>query len=147
MDLIRVKEKAGELLNKIAGTLRALTERFPLLFDLGHFLAEKRRIVVFVSAGALALFLILIIAVVAAHSGGSEKSAPPINSTAGPAIPAGEFFMPGEPDFVPKFIPGREPRSFWSVEEIRPYWKIPDKSDRWREEIKSTVDKLMEAVP
>jgi len=153
MDFAGLKEKAGELLNKIAGAFplalekgRAfLAEKIALLLE--RFPAERKRIILFVSAGAAVFFLILIIALAATHSGGPKKNEPPMNMIAEPAIPPEELFMPGEPDFVPKFIPGREPRSSWSVEDVRPYWKIPDKSDRWREEIKSAVDKLLEAVP
>jgi len=58
-----------------------------------------------------------------------------------------ELFIPAEPDFVPEFIFEREKRRFWSLEDIRPYWKAPDSNDRWTEEIKSAVDKLMEGIP
>jgi len=97
--------------------------------------------------GALAvLFLILIIA--AGISSSRKKRMDSPDFVAGSlTIPPEELFIPAEPDFVPDFVFEREKRRFWSLEDIRPYWRIPDSSDRWREEIKSAVDKLMEGIP
>jgi len=100
-----------------------------------------------IGLGALAvLFLILIIAAGISNSRKRRKASPDI--VAGDlTIASEELFIPAEPDFVPEFIFDREKRRLWSLEDIRPYWKIPDSSDRWREEIKSSVDKLMEGIP
>ena len=67
--------------------------------------------------------------------------------SSGPYIPPEELFIPTEPDFLPEFLLEREPRSSWSLDEIRPYWKNPGTPEFWQEEIKSAVDKLMEGVP
>jgi len=57
------------------------------------------------------------------------------------------LFYPLEPDFLPGFLPEREMRRFWTLDDIRPYWKAPGNSPWWMEEITSTVDSLMEGVP
>ena len=140
----RGKEKAAELLNKyevVFKTFRTALGKIRIFLTAG-----KGRFMLFGFAGVIVLVLILIITATAAHSGKPEKSAP-VSITAGPAIPTEDLFVPGEPDFLPRFIPEREPRSSWSVEDISPYWRNPEKSDIWREEIKTAVDKLMEAVP
>jgi len=139
MDLTRVKEKAAEILfpgkyfNRIKGTLKKLpnTKKKPLLFTFG---------------GVFVLFLIILIIALAAHSPKPKKSSP-VDMAVVPVIPMEDLFIPAEPDFLPKFLPEREPKTSWSVEDIRPYWKNPGNPELWQAEIKSAVDKLMEAVP
>ena len=115
-------------------------------FGPGSVQAGKRRVMIFGLGGFAALFLILIIAILALNLGKSKQS-PVQNLAAGPAIPPDDLFIPAEPDFIPQFLPEREPRRFWSLDDIRPYWKNPGEPELWREEIKSAVDKLMEGVP
>ena len=177
MDLTKGKEKAGEFLNKSGEKLKALPEavgklcatlrrssagRTPPDGVSGErgFTPAKRRIILFVLGGVLALLFILLIATLAVNSRRPKGNAV-ANMTAGPVIPSDELFIPSEPDFLPKFLPEREPRRSWSLEDIRPYWKNPGNpetsagvlqdpgspSDPWRREIKTAVDKLMEAVP
>jgi hypothetical protein len=157
MDLTRVKETAKELLNKFAGALKELPAHRRKVFAyltgkinffeekyLGRFPKEKRRFILLSFAG---LFVILIaLALLMVNSGKpKEGSSPPMS--AGFAIPDDELFIPGEPDFVPDFLPERESRLSWSLEEIRPYWRSPENAGLWRGEVKSAVDNLMEGVP
>ena len=108
--------------------------------------AEKRRPMLFALGGFAVLFLILIIAILAANLGGPKKSAP-VDLSAGPVIPPEDLFIPEEPDFLPDFLLEREPRRSWTVDDIRPYWRNPGNEGLWRGEVKSAVDKLMEGVP
>jgi hypothetical protein len=96
-----------------------------------------------------ALVALLLILGIAGLSGGAKKTqrAAPDAASASLTIPVEELFIPAEPDFLPAFVFDREKRRFWSLEDIRPYWKTPDSGDIWREEIKSAVDKLMEGIP
>jgi len=112
----------------------------------GRFPEDKRRAMLFSAGGLTALLLILAVTILAGSLGRPEKSVTP-DISKGPEIPSGELFFPGEPDFVPEYLLEREPRRSWSLEDIRPYWKAPADSGVWRDEIKSGVDKLMEAVP
>ena len=158
MNLTEGKEKARELLNKCIELLNTFIEAFKLLPGkivfiadrfLGHFPAEKRRIILFAFGGSVALLLILVISTVVIHSGRPKKSAA-VEVSAGPLlnIPPEDLFIPAEPDFLPGFLLEREPRHSWSIEDIHPYWKKPEGNpDLWREKIKSAVDKLMEDVP
>jgi hypothetical protein len=135
----------------ISGIPERIKEAFPVMVtrikDVINNIGPNKRKPLFIGFGALALlFLILIIAAGISSSGKRRRASP--DAVAGNlSIPTEELFIPAEPDFVPEFIFEREKRRFWSLEDIRPYWRIPDTSDRWREEIKSAVDKLMEGIP
>ena len=116
------------------------------LSDPNHLPPEKRKLLFIVLGGIAVVFLILIIVLVAVSPGKPKGDTSP-KLTAALSIPVEDLFMPEEPDFLPAFILERQPRSFWSLDDIRQYWKIPDDSARWKEEIKTTVDNLMEGVP
>ena len=136
-----VPGKPGNTWTGLAGKIDVLADR---LFS--RFPEEKRRTMLFSAGGLAALLLILVITVLAGSFGGPKKGAVP-DISKGPQIPSEELFIPGEPDFVPEYLMERDPRRSWSLEDIRPYWKAPADSGLWRDEIKSAVDKLMEAVP
>ena len=150
MDLSKGKEKVSELLNKFKeafsnlSSLRAsialsLTDRF-----LSRFPEGKRRPILFGIGGIVVLFFILIITL--AVNSGKPKTTTATDIIIGAVIPPEQLFIPAEPDFLPEFLLEREPRRFWTIEDIRHYWRNPGNPDFWREEIKSAVDKLMEGV-
>ena len=144
MDLSWLKEKINGILDKIKEAFSVLLTRTK---DVINNIGPNKKKPLLIGFGALAvLFLILIIA--AGISSSRKKRMDSPDFVAGNlTIPPEELFIPAEPDFVPDFVFEREKRRFWSLEDIRPYWRIPDSSDRWREEIKSAVDKLMEGIP
>lgn len=130
----------------LAAILDFLKGRFLEAFNPGNLPVWKKRLMFFGFGGMAALLLILLIATIALNFGKSKDGSVQ-NLASGPAIPPEELFIPAEPDFVPQFLPEREPRSFWSLDDIRPYWENPGNSELWQEEIKTEVDKLMEGVP
>jgi len=146
MDLLKGKDKAIEILNNV---LRALKE-LPGNFIHKHLPVGKKQRLFFAVGGFTCLFLILLVVILAVNMGGAKKS-PETTMAAGPVVPADELFIPAEPDFVPEFLLERNPRSFWSVDDVRPYWRNPGSgtvgSDWWRGAVKSAVDELMEGVP
>jgi len=101
--------------------------------------------VLFIAGGLAALLLILVITAVALSARGPREGA--ATHRAVHLIPPEELFIPAEPDFVPDFLLEREPRHFWSVEDIRPYWRVPANPEFWQGVIRSAVDELMENVP
>ena len=107
--------------------------------------ARKKRLILFGLTGAAVLLFGFLIAVIIVNT--RPKNTGSFNISAGLSIPAEEFFFPSEPDFLPDFLPERESRRFWTLDDIRPYWKAPGNSGWWMEEIISTVDSLMEGVP
>jgi hypothetical protein len=126
---------------KISGFLVSLENRF-----LHRFPEKKRRPLLLGLAGIAMLFFVLLISTLLTFTGRPERAALP-ESTAVLDIPAGEFFIPSEPDFLPEFLLERPPRGFWTLDDIRPYWRIPEHTELWREQITSAVDRLMEGVP
>ena len=108
--------------------------------------ARKKRLILFGLGGVTILIFGILIFVVVRNTPRSESSGIP-NVASGPSIPVEELFYPREPDFLPGFLPERERRRFWSLDDIRPYWKAPGNSLWWMEKITSTVDGLMEEVP
>ena len=100
---------------------------------------------VFIAGGLAALLLILVITAIAFSTRGPREGAAAHQAVH--LIPPEELFIPAEPDFVPDFLLEREPRHFWSVEDIRPYWRVPANPEFWQDLIRSAVDELMESVP
>ena len=107
---------------------------------------SKQQILQFSLGGFIVLFFVLLISALAVNFR-KPKTNTVSASAAALSIPSEDLFIPSEPDFLPEFLLQREPRSYWSLEDIEPYWKTPSDFDLWREEIKSTVDKLMDGVP
>jgi len=142
--LRRGKRNAGRPFHRKAALrsekINAFQDRFLYRFPEG-----KRKPVFFGLAGLVLLFFILIIVLIASPG----KSAKPASQAMGavPVIAQDDLFMPAEPDFLPEFLLERDPRHSWSLDDIVPYWKSPEKTGLWQEEIKSAVDKLMEGVP
>jgi len=64
-------------------------------------------------------------------------------------IPPQELFLPGEPDFLPGVLPGRERRGEWTARDAGQWWRDPlaDGEEPWRAGIERTIDEIMENVP
>jgi len=159
IDLTRGKETAKDILGKATEPIKAITavlgklfaekaaplaSRLRQAFASIQFTGEKKRLMFFAVGGLAALLLVLVIAAAALSSQGPRERAPELSIH---AIPPEELFIPAEPDFVPDFLLEREPRHFWSIEDIRPYWRTPANPDFWQEVVRSAVDELMENVP
>jgi len=125
-----------------------LAARFNSILNsiLDHFEPEKRKPLLIGSGSMIGIFLILVVAA-GVSSSKKRRTISPEAVPEGITIAMEELFIPAEPDFVPEFIFEREKRRFWSLEDIRLYWRTPDSGDRWREEIKLAVDKLMDGIP
>ena len=106
---------------------------------------EKRRPFLIALGGLFFLFIVLIFAVLL--NLGKHNKDTPLASAAALAIQEEEFFIPAEPDLIPEFLFEKESGHSWLLDDIRPYWRKPEISEHWRDEIKSVVDKLMEGVP
>ena len=113
---------------------------------LQRFPENKRRPILFGFGGIVVFFLILLISALTMRSGTPERRTAP-NLAASFAIPPDELFFPSEPDTLPEFILERESRHSWSLEDIRPYWRVPGNTELWQNQIRSTIDRLMEGVP
>ena len=145
MDLTRLKDQFFGLLNKIREALLNLGFAGAVgKFSAGlQQLSPERKRLLLIGLGGSLIVLILIISL-SRNSGRAGSTSPHIAS---PLIPSEELFYPNEPDFAPQFLIEREPRHFWSLDDIRPYWRIPENPEFWRGEIKPVIDMLMEGVP
>ena len=130
----------GKVKEKLSG-VNAFLDRF-----LDHVPEEKRRPLLIGLGGLVGLFFILLIAALSLNSG-KKQTTSPVVMAAGFTIPQEELFIPEEPDFIPQFLLEREPRRFWSLEDIRPFWRVPQEEEFWKGEIRSAVDQIMEGVP
>ena len=97
-------------------------------------------------AGIAVLALFLLVIILALNSGNRNKNMLQTSASL-PSIASEELFIPSEPDFLPGILLEREPRYFWSLDDIRVYWRIPEDPGRWRKEISLALDELMEGVP
>jgi hypothetical protein len=98
----------------------------------------------------LALTLILgILVSVLIRDAARRKGAGAAGAFEALSIPPEDFFLPGEPEFLPEILFVKEPRAFWTAEDIRPYWRDPLDygPELWRGGIQSAVDELLERVP
>ncbi|MCL2008786.1 MAG: hypothetical protein FWG77_11960 [Treponema sp.] len=97
----------------------------------------------------LLLILMIIIAVSGPRDITIEETA--YYSPLGFTINPDDLFLPSEPVFVPDFVLEQEPRSFWSLEDIRSFWRAPAEIEGgnqiWRSQIRGAVDTLLEGVP
>jgi hypothetical protein len=97
------------------------------------------------------ILLLLVLALASSRSGGSGDgaAAPASDLSADPGLPADEFFLPYEPDFVPGVLLEREPRDGWTEEDARPYWTDPKEGNEeaWRRRIEKGIDAMLESVP
>jgi len=115
----------------------------------------RKKPALFLIAGVGIIFLTVALTVFAVgvrRSAANIASGATANISASFPIPPEELFIPSEPDFVPDFLLEREPRNFWSIDDIRPYWRVPSNSEQvpleyWQSVLRSTVDELMERVP
>ena len=138
-----------KLKEKIIGVLE-LFKGFSLIPRLK---SVNRRVLIIGLGAMLTLVLLLLIIVMVSRLGGGTSETPAQLMSLDFTIPLEDLFMPSEPDFIPELLFEQEPRSFWSIEDIRPFWRNPENSagitdsDIWRDEIRSTVDRLLEGVP
>ena len=139
-------EVAKGFFDEIKGLFFDLSERIQNAINrVGDHVGPGKKRPLLIGFGALAaLFLILVIAGVS--NARKRRVVAPDAAVAGMTVAVEELFIPAEPDFVPEFLLERESRSFWSLDDIRQYWKVPRDSQMWKDEIKSVVDKLMESV-
>jgi len=109
---------------------------------------EKRRLVLFATAGFCVILIITVVLSVK-KSGGEKESDVPEKTGIQIPIAAEEIFLPDEPDFIPGVILGRQQRSSWTEEDAAIFWRDPlvHGEEPWREKIETVIDDFLEHVP
>ena len=132
-----INELGQSLSDKVLSLADKLLDRIP---------EEKRRLFLLVLGGLVLLAICLTIMALATGRKIPVKS----QATSGVSgIPAEELFYPSEPDFLPPLLLEREPHQPWTVSDLEVFWQDPKagNEDKWREVIKTMVDKLMDGIP
>jgi hypothetical protein len=151
--------KTGETLKALPARAGAFFKRFaeksrgfvdekvgPLADRLLSRIPREKQRPLFLCLGGIVVFLICLIMITLAVGGPQERE---IREAVELTIPPEELFFPGEPDFVPSLLLEREPRRFWTPDDIAPFWEDPLNLGReqWVKEMELVIDKLMEGVP
>ena len=134
MDLSAVSGKLKDLLKGITNTI-------PKLFSF-----VNRKTLTIGLGGLLLVLLVMLIGVSISRSRSRRASDTPHTASLEFIIPVEELFMASEPQFLPEFLLEQEPRSSWSIEDIRPFWVVPSNQDIWRGEIRSAAERFLEGV-
>ena len=147
--LERLKEALLDLGSRVFSAVKGLIGRFTGRSNEDgqddRWVGKKRLILIGLGGATVLLFGLIITVIVVRVT--RPRITGSSNVASGLSIPSEELFSPSEPDFLPGFLPERERRRFWSLDDIRQYWKAPGNSDWWMERIKTTVDSLMEGIP
>jgi hypothetical protein len=141
-------DRAGELAKKFAGALKRFAdeEAGPLADRvLSRIPGKKRRPLLLCLGGIVGLLMSLIVITLASGGPQEREEREAVELT----IPPEDLFFPGEPDFVPSLLLEREPRRFWTPDDIAPFWEDPENlgRDQWVKETMLVIDELMENVP
>jgi hypothetical protein len=109
---------------------------------------RKILIIIFSTLIGLLLLLLLLLLITRRTESASEKPVQHLTVSPPAAIPPEEIFLPEEPDFLPKILLEQEPHT-WNEEDARPFWTNPleNNAAQWRNDMKTTVDRIMERVP
>ena len=144
----------GTIFSNIQEKIQDLLSGFTVLSSIKDRIKIDRKIVLII-AGALSVVIVLLLVLViithqknvtkADYESSGYSDAPILYER----LPAEDFFLPYEPDFVPDVLLEREPKDPWTEEDTRPYWTNPLDGNEaaWRKRIESGIDSLLEQVP
>jgi hypothetical protein len=141
MDLGKIGERIQKKLKRFADEKAG-----PLADRLLSRVPEEKRTPLLLCRGGIVVLLISLTVITLASGGHGARE---VREAAELVIPPEELFFPGEPDFVPSLLLEREPRRFWTPDDIAPFWEDPGSlsRDQWVKEMGLVIDELMENVP
>jgi hypothetical protein len=118
------------------------------LFSKAVLLVKSHLVAVVIVCGAVFIILMLLV-ILALVKQIPEKQRVVPEQVSSPSLSSEDFFMPPEPDFVPRILLEREPRDSWGEEDARPFWTDPmeENAEIWKSRIEKGVDELLENVP
>jgi hypothetical protein len=118
------------------------------LFSKAVLFVKSHLVAAAIVCGAVFIILMLLVVLALVKRVPKQQSAAPEQAPAFSLSPE-DFFMPPEPDFVPRILLEREPREGWGEEDARPFWTDPmeENAETWKSRIEKGVDELLESVP
>ena len=119
------------------------------LFSKAVLFIKSHLVTAAIICGAVFIIIALLIVLALVKHIPVKKDLPPEQPLLPLSISPEDFFMPSEPDFVPRILLEREPKDGWVEEDARPFWTDPmeENAGTWRGRIKKGVDELLENVP
>jgi len=114
----------------------------------GNLSANQKQLLILVCTGVFTLILIISV-ILSISEKKDEIPAGPQDITIISPIPAGELFLPDEPDFIPGVLLERERRTSWTEEDALEHWQDPLRfgEEQWRERIENAIDAFLEHIP
>ncbi|MCL1992069.1 MAG: hypothetical protein FWG66_03880 [Spirochaetes bacterium] len=130
-----LKDGLVSLWKKIAPAAGGLIDRIP---------EGKRRL--FAVLGAANVLIIIIAIIWLANTSDNNRGGEFVQMQ---LLPIEDFFLPGEPDFVPGVILQRPQRTDWTDEEAGDFWQsvLQYGEEIWRGRIEAMIDEILENVP
>jgi hypothetical protein len=119
------------------------------LFSKAVLLIKSHLAAAAIVCGAVFIILMLLVVLALVKRVPAKQNAAAEQASSPPSLTPEDFFMPPEPDFVPRILLEREPRDGWSEEDARPFWTDPmeENAGTWKRRIEEGVDELLENVP
>ncbi|MCL2265367.1 MAG: hypothetical protein FWC22_04925 [Treponema sp.] len=110
--------------------------------------AQKRTLALACTVG-FSLILTIVVLMTMQISAGEKMPQEPERLHIISPIPAGELFLPDEPDYIPGVLLEREQRSIWSEQDAFEFWQDPlkDGEGQWRDKIEAAINDLLEHIP
>jgi hypothetical protein len=124
--------------------------------SIGEAIKSHFKVVIIIAGAFLVIIALLLVLAIVSHPGIRSKPADgagySMDTGSTPLrepLPAEDFFLPYEPDFVPDVLLERDPKDGWTEEDARPFWTDPLEGNEefWRKRIESGIDSLLEHVP
>jgi hypothetical protein len=140
--------------SRVKGTIRTVFSRIlSMKWAVGLSIIDelrKYRKILMLAVGVI-VFLsltLVVISLINAESAKKLQSPIPVENSRLISIPLEDIFLPDEPDFLPNAILKKQPKK-WDAQDARPFWTNPLENDsfQWQDNIKNTVDKIMEKTP
>ena len=143
----------GTIIESIGEKIKNLLPAFDGLSSVREKIKTNTKVVMIAVAALMVIIALLLVLAVVSHTKrettGESQYEFSNDQILREKLPADEFFLPYEPDFVPDVLLEREPKESWAEEDVRSFWTDPLEGNEgtWRKRIESGIDALLENVP
>ena len=115
----------------------------------GNLSAKQKQSLILVCTGLFALLLTISVILSMTKNKDEMAETGPQDIIIISPIPAGELFIPNEPDFIPGVLLERDRRTSWTLEDAAEHWQDPLRfgEGQWRDNIETAIDAFLEHIP